>query len=106
MDPVRGEVWDARLPIVGEHPAVVLTVNPMIQRLSSVTVVVVTGTEGPSTTHVALGSDAGLTRYDVSYANATDVHTIDKARLRRRRGRLHPAELRSLEAAVRTYLGL
>ena len=106
MDPVRGEVWDARLPIVGEHPTVVLTVNPMIQRLSSVTVVVVTGTEGPATTHIALGSDAGLTRYDVSYANATDVHTIDKARLRRRRGGLHPAELRSLEAAVRTYLGL
>jgi mRNA interferase MazF len=106
VDPVRGEVWDARLPIVGNRPAVVLTVNPMILRLSSVTVVVVTGTEGPSTTHVVLGSEAGSTRYDVSYANAADVHTVDKTRLRRRRGRLDAAELRSLETAVRTYLGL
>lgn len=106
MDPVRGEVWDARLPVVGEHPAVVLTVNPMIQRLGSVTVVVITGTEGPAATHLALGGEAGLTRYDVSYVNATDVHTVHKSRLRRRRGRLNPAELQRLEDAVRTYLGL
>jgi mRNA interferase MazF len=106
VGPVRGEIWDARLPVVGEHPAVVLTVNPMIQRLRSVTVAVVTGTDGPSTTHIPLGGDAGLTRYDVSYANATDLHTLATARLRRRRGRLHPAELHRLEEAVRTYLGL
>jgi mRNA interferase MazF len=106
MDPVRGEVWDVRLPILGAHPAVVLTVNPLVPRLSGVTVAVVTGTEGPPTTHIPLGSDAGLTRYDVSYVNATDLHTIDKARLRRRRGLLHPGELHRLEEAIRTHLGL
>lgn len=106
MEPLRGEVWDVRLPIVGEHPAVILTINSMISRVSAVTVAVVTGTAGPVPTHVPLDSDAGLTRYDVSYANATDLHSVDQARLRRRRGRLHPAEMGRLESAIRTYLGL
>ena len=106
MDPLRGEVWDARLPSAGEHPVVVLTVNPLIGRLSSVTVAVVTGTEGPAVTHIPLGTDAGLTKYDVSYANATDLHTIAQPRLRRRRGLLHPAELARLGDAIRITLGL
>jgi mRNA interferase MazF len=85
---------------------VVLTINVLIPRLSAVTVAVVTGTEGPSQTHIPLNRDSGLTGYDISYANATDLHTIDQSRLRRRRGRLHPAELIRLEGAVRLYLGL
>lgn len=70
------------------------------------TVAVITGTAGPDATHIPLDPEAGLTRYDVSYANATDLHTVDQSRLRRRRGRLHPAELQRLESAIRTYLGL
>ena len=106
MEQLRGEVWDARLPLVGQHPAVILTVSSMIGRLGAVTVAVVTGTPGPEPTHIPLGAEAGLTRYDVSYANATDLHSVDKGRLRKRRGRLHPAEMQRLEEAVRTYLGL
>jgi mRNA interferase MazF len=106
VDPHRGDVWDARLPRAGEHPVVVLTINVLIPRLSAVTVAVVTGTEGPPQTHIPLDRDAGLTGYDVSYVNATDLHSIDKSRLRRRRGRLHPRELTHLEEAVRLYLGL
>jgi mRNA interferase MazF len=99
-------VWDVRIPIAGEHPAVILTIDPMISRLSAVTIAVITGTPGPEPTHVPLGAEVGLTRHDVSYANATDLHTVDQGRLRNRRGRLHPAELQRLETAVRTYLGL
>jgi mRNA interferase MazF len=106
VDLLRGDVWDARLPRAGEHPVVVLTINVLIPRLSAVTVAVVTGTEGPPQTHISLDRDAGLTGYDVSYVNATDLHSIDKSRLRRRRGRLHPRELMRLEEAVRLYLGL
>lgn len=106
VQPFRGEVWDVRIPVVGEHPAVILTINPMIGRLSHVTVAVITGTAGPAATHIALDPGAGLTRYDASYANATDLHSVDRSRLRRRRGRLHPAELQRLESAVGTYLGL
>jgi hypothetical protein len=50
--------------------------------------------------------DAGLTGYAQSYANATDLHTIPKPRLHRRRGRLAGAEIASLEQAGCTYLGL
>jgi mRNA interferase MazF len=106
VDPLRGDVWDARLPRAGEHPVVVLTINVLIPRLSAVTVAVVTGTEGPPQTQIPLDRDVGLTGYDVSYVNATDLHSIDKSRLRRRRGRLHPRELTHLEEAVRLYLGL
>jgi len=106
MDPLRGEVWDCRLPQIGEHPVVVLTINPLLRRLRSATVVIVTGTEGPTATHIQLDSAAGLTRYDVSYANATDVHTVALGRLRLRRGLLHPAELMRIEEALRITLGL
>jgi mRNA interferase MazF len=106
VQPLRGEIWDARIPIVGQHPAVILTSNALIDRLSSVTIAVITGTPGPEPTHIALDQDAGLTRYDTSYANATDLHTVAQARLRKRRGRLHQAEMQRLEAAIRTYLGL
>jgi mRNA interferase MazF len=103
--PLRGDVWDVNIPIVGLHPAVILTNNSLIDRLSSVTIAVITGTAGPEVTHIALNRDAGLTRYDLSYANATDLHTVAQGRLRRRRGRLHHAEMRRLEAAIRTDLG-
>jgi mRNA interferase MazF len=50
--------------------------------------------------------DAGFMGYEVSYVNATDLHSIGKSRLRHRRGRLHPRELARLEEAVRIHLGL
>jgi mRNA interferase MazF len=106
VEPLRGEVWDAHLPRVGDHPVVVLTVSALIGRLSAVTVAVITGTEGPPSTHVPTDRDAGLTGYDQSYVNATDLHTLDKPRLHRRRGLLHPGEMDSLEDAIRLYLGL
>jgi mRNA interferase MazF len=106
VDPLRGDLWDAHLPRAGDHPVVVLTINVLIPRLSAVTVAVVTGTAGPAQTHIPVDSESGLTGYDVSYVNATDLHSIDKSRLRRRRGRLHSKELASLEQAVRLYLGL
>ena len=106
MEPLRGDVWDARLSRVGDHPVVILTINVMISRLSAVTVAVITGTEGPAQPHIPLDRESDLTCYDVSFVNATDLHSIDKSRLRRQRGRLHPRELMSLEEAIRTYLGL
>lgn len=61
MDPMRGEVWDAQLPRgIGAHPVLILTVNAVGQKLSTVTVAMITGTEGPPSTHVRLDHDAGL----------------------------------------------
>jgi mRNA-degrading endonuclease toxin of MazEF toxin-antitoxin module len=107
MDPMRGEVWDARLPQpAGFHPVVVLTTNALITRLSAITVAVITGGGGPPTTHVQLDHDVGLTGHDISYVNATDIHSVAKPRLTRQRGRLDLGELERVEDAVRAYLDL
>ena len=104
--PFRGDVWDVAFPRIGTHPAVALTTNALRGRLSSVTVAVVTGTRGPSTTHVELGPSAGLTKYPVSYANVTDLHTVPIARCRTFRGRLAPREMELLEDSLALVLGL
>jgi mRNA interferase MazF len=107
MEPMRGEVWDARLPQpIGFHPVVVLTTNALVQRLSAVTVALITGSKGPSTTHIRLDRDVDLTGHDVSYVNATDLHSVAKPRLTRQRGRLDLGELERVEDAVRAYLYL
>lgn len=93
-------------PRIGEHPAVALTTNALRGRLSSVTVVLITGTQGPTFTHVELDSSSGLSRYPVSYANATDIHTVPVARCRRFRGRLSDDEMLRVEEAVQLVLGL
>ncbi|MEO3785236.1 type II toxin-antitoxin system PemK/MazF family toxin [Actinocorallia sp. B10E7] len=104
---LRGEVWACALPApIGPHPVVVLTANRVAGPLSAVTVAVVTGTAGPPTTHVPIGKEAGLTRYDESYVNCTDLHTVAKPRLRRKLGTLALGELRSVEASIRLILGL
>ncbi len=105
--PLRGEVWDVRFPPpVGEHPAVVMAANVLRARLSAVSVVLVTGTPGPSSTHVELDADAGMSGHPVSYANATDLHTVPLSRFQRRRGLLDGNELQRLEDAVRLVLDL
>ncbi|MDQ7906276.1 type II toxin-antitoxin system PemK/MazF family toxin [Phytohabitans sp. ZYX-F-186] len=106
LAPMRGEVWACAVPQAGPHPVVVLTVNRIAEPLSAVTVALVTGSAGPNTTHVRIGPEAGVTKYDESYVNCANVHTIDKPRLRRRLGRLAIAEMRSVESRIREILGL
>ncbi|WP_240528091.1 type II toxin-antitoxin system PemK/MazF family toxin [Streptomyces amritsarensis] len=104
---MRGEVWGCVLPSpIGSHPVVVLTVNRIAEPLSAVTVAVVTGTSGPTSTHVPIGPECGVTKYDESYVNCTDLHTVDKSRLRRRLGLLDLSELQRVEDCVRVILGL
>jgi mRNA interferase MazF len=106
LDPLRGEVWDVRFPSFGQHPAVILSINQLNARLGHVAVVPITGTPGPALTHIPLGTDAGLTRYDESYADITAAQPVAKTRCRHRRGLLVPTELKRLEDQLRVYLGL
>ena len=106
LDAFRGEVWDVDFAEFGEHPAVVLSTNAPNAQLGHVAVLVVTGTTGPTTTHLPLTADAGLTRYDESYVDITSLQPVDKLDLLRQRGRLTQAELHRIEAALRVYLGL
>jgi mRNA interferase MazF len=106
-DPLRGEVWRTRFPNpIGWHPAVVLSNNPLNAQLASVVVLLITGTEGPPETHHRVSPDAGLTGYDESFINVTDLHSVDKSRLRTYKGRLDPVELARIAEMVRVYLGL
>jgi mRNA-degrading endonuclease toxin of MazEF toxin-antitoxin module len=84
----------------------VLTTNVLIDRLGAVTVAEVTGTEGPGSTHIELGFEAGLSARSRSWVNVTGLHTVPKGKLRRHRGRLAPTELAHVAAAVRVYLDL
>lgn len=105
-EPFRGEVWDVDFLEFDRHPAVVVSVNALNRRLGYVAVIPVTGTTGPASTHIALDVDAGLTRYDRSYADITALQPVDRALLLRQRGRLAPSELDRLAEQLRTYLGL
>lgn len=95
-----------RFPSFGAHPAVVLSVNPLNRRLGHVAVVPITGTAGPELTHIPLTADAGLTRYDESFADVTGLQPVARGRLLRRRGLLTLAELARVEEQVPIYLGL
>ena len=104
--PFRGEVWDVDSPDFGEHPAIVLSVNALNSRLGHVAVIPVTGTRGPALTHVSLDADAGLTRYDETFADVAGLLPVARAGLLRVRGRLTEGELRRLSAQLSVYLGL
>jgi mRNA interferase MazF len=104
---LRGEVWVCAVPRpVGPHPVVVLTVNRIAAPLAAVTVAVITGSPGPRSTHVPVGAASRLAKYDESYVNCTDLHTVAKARLRRRLGLLSSAELTRVEENLGLILGV
>ncbi|MGI8683104.1 MAG: hypothetical protein ACR2JO_13450 [Mycobacteriales bacterium] len=86
--------------------AVAHSVNAHNVRLGHVAVVPITGTPGPELTHGPLTTDAGLTRYDESYADITGLQPAERGRLLNRRGLLTRGELARVEDQIRTYLGL
>jgi mRNA interferase MazF len=90
----------------GSHPVVILTANRIAQPLPAVTVALITGTSGPRATHVAVGPDAGITKYDESFVNCTDLHSVQKSQLRKRLGLLSAGELSAVENNLRVILGL
>lgn len=103
----HADVWDVQFPPpVGARPCVVLTTNALIPRLGAVTVAEVTSAEGPGSTHIEVGPEAGLTARSRSWVNVTGLHTVPKGKVRVHRGRLSASELDHVAAAVRAYLDL
>ena len=105
-EPLRGEIWDVHLAGIDLHPAVVYSVNALNSRLGHVAVIPLTGTRGPDATHIPLPAEAGLTRYDESYADITGLRPVARSSCRKRRGLVHRSALAHLEQQLRTYLGL
>jgi len=104
-EPFRGQVWDVSFDF-GSHPAVVMSVNSLNSRLGHVAVIPITGTPGPAGTHIPLDADAGLTRYDQSFADVTSLRPVARTSLRIQRGLLAHTEVTRIETQLRTYLGL
>lgn len=100
----RGDIWDAEIPGVGVHPAVVITRDTAIPVLSSLVCVLITSTFHGHVAEVAVGREEGLD-HD-SAANCDNVFTLPVRVLTRRRGRLGAARLAQLDAALTIALGL
>lgn len=100
----RGQVWmysfqqpDKRRPVV------VLTRQEVIGLLRTVMVVPVTSTIHGAPSEVIIGIDEGLKRD--SAANLDHVQTVEKSRLKRYVGRLSPAKMADVCAALAIATG-
>ena len=97
----RGEVWFAATP-GGDRPVLVLTRDPVAERIGSLVVAALTRT------HRGLASELVLTKADgvptESVVNFDNIHTIPRETFRRRVTTLSPARMaeacRVLQAAT------
>ncbi len=97
----RGEVWFAVTP-GGDRPVLVLTRDPVADRIGTVVVAALTRTRR------GLVSELGLTRADGvptdSVVHFDNIHTIPRASFRRRVASLTPARMadacRALQAST------
>jgi len=100
----RGDVYEVPWPDLGRRPAVIVTRPTAIPYLANVTVVLVTTRVRGLPTEVELGAAHGLA--EGSVANADNLLTLPKTELARHLGTLGPAELHTLDQALRIALAL
>lgn len=99
---VRGEVWWATTP-GGDRPVIVLTRDPVADRLAGVVVVSCTRTVRGVLSELPLGPDDGLPEPCV--ANFDNIHTVRRAAFRRRIATLPEAKLREVCRRLDLALG-
>ena len=101
----RGEVWWVDFPApIGWRPAVLVSRNQAYRVRSAATVVPLTRTVRNIPTEVPLGPADGVPK--TSAANADNVTTVSKARLREYLATLSAAKLEALERAIKFSLDL
>jgi mRNA interferase MazF len=97
----KGEVWFASTP-GGDRPVLVLTRDPVADRIGSVVVAVLTRTRRGVVSELALTTADGVPTDSV--VNFDNIHTVPRDRFRRRVTALSPARLadacRVLQAAM------
>ena len=99
---VRGEAWWADTGIGGDRPVIVLTRDPLADRLQSVVVVACTRTIRGVASEVRLGEDDG---FDVEcVANFDNVLTLPRSCFRRPIGKLGKEKVQELCAGLRRAL--
>lgn len=87
---VRGEVWWAATP-GGDRPVLVLTRDPVADRIGAVVVAACTRTVRGLSSELPLGPEDGLP--EACVASFDNLHTLRRSRLRRRITRLSDARM-------------
>ena len=97
----RGEIWFAATP-GGNRPVLVLTRDPVADRIGSVVVAALTRTRRGLVSELELNEADGVPTDSV--VNFDNIHTIPRATFRRRVAVLRPARMeevcRTLQAAT------
>jgi mRNA interferase MazF len=97
----RGEIWFAATP-GGDRPVLVLTRDPVADRIGAVVVAALTRTRRGLVSEVVLTTDDGVPTESV--VNLDNIHTIGRESFRRRVTALSPARMaevcRTLQAAT------
>ena len=97
----RGEIWFAATP-GGDRPVLVLTRDPVAERIGAVVVVAVTRTRRGLVSELELTTADGVPTDSI--VNFDNVHTIPRESFRRRVTALSPARMadacRTLQAAT------
>lgn len=99
---VRGEVWWAATP-GGERPVLVLTRDPVADRIGAVVVAACTRTVRGLTSELPLGIEDGLPAPCV--ASFDNLHTLRRSAFRRRITRLSPRRMEEACAILGRALG-
>ncbi len=99
---VRGEIWWAATP-GGDRPVLVLTRDPVADRIGAVVVAACTRTIRGLTSELALGPDDGLP--EACVASFDNIHTLRRSSFRRRIGRLPEHRLDELCRRLQLALG-
>jgi mRNA interferase MazF len=87
----RGEIWFADVGLGGDRPVLVVTRDPVADRIGAVVVAGMTTTIRGLTSELRLGPDDGLAQdCVVSFDN---LHTLPKSSFRRRVAVLRPSRL-------------
>lgn len=99
---VRGEVWWATTP-GGDRPVLVLTRDPVADRIGAVVVAACTRTIRGLTSELPLGPSDGLP--EACVAAFDNLHTLRRSALRRRITRLSDAQMEEACAVLDRALG-
>jgi mRNA interferase MazF len=94
----------AATPDGKRRPVVVLTRDNMVPHFKNLTIAAITSTSRTSRTQVPVGPENGLDHE--SFVNCDDIHTIPKAKVLQRIGRLTVEQEARLSQAIRTAFDL
>jgi len=99
----RGEVWFVQSGVGGDRPVLILTRDPVADRIDNVVVAQLTTTVRGLMSELPLGASDGFgTDCVVSFDN---LHTLPRAAFRRRVASLSPERLRQACVALNDALG-